>query len=224
MRSCLVPVLSGLCCLVLLPLSVADAQDWRAAPRFGTVSLSSGFTPDPWTAKVEAGGEMDVGPLGGRCIGFIDGSKPDYDLNFQSGKYQLSVYAIASADVSLVVYTPDGRWVCDDDTSGTNPQILLNNPVSGNYNIWVGTHSRGAVADAVLGVTEGNPQWDAGRSASGADSIEWGDNTSRWANDGECDDDRFAGPGASETMLAEDRFHDANDCRALYLAGQVYLR
>ena len=223
MRVRFVPALVGLASVVL-GLTPALAQDWRAVPRYGTVTLSSGFSPDPWTSEVDAGGDMDVGHLGARCIGFIDGSKPDYDLNFQAGQYQLSIYAVSSADVSLVVYTPDGRWVCDDDTSGTNPQVLFNNPASGNYNIWVGTHRRGSIVDAVLGVTEGDPVWNTGGSSGGAASIEWGDNTSRWANDGECDDDRFAGPGADETMLAEDRYHDAADCRALYQAGQIYLR
>ncbi len=55
-------------------------------------------------------------------------------------------------------------------------------------------------------------------------NIEWGDNTSEWANDGECDDPRFAGPGAAETLLDEDRYHDGNDCRRLYQEGRLYLR
>ncbi len=54
--------------------------------------------------------------------------------------------------------------------------------------------------------------------------IYFGDNSSRWANDFECDDPRFEGEGADEVMLAHDRGHDANDCRALYEAGRVQLR
>lgn len=66
--------------------------------------------------------------------------------------------------------------------------------------------------------------WLKPTSSSGSGGIEWGDNTSRWANDGECDDPRFAGPNIAKTLLDEDRFHDANDCRAAYQAGQLYLR
>mgnify|MGYP005997336241 CR=1 FL=1 len=52
----------------------------------------------------------------------------------------------------------------------------------------------------------------------------WGDNASQWANDGDCDDPRFDGPWAHSLLLPEDAFHDAYDCRGLYLDGKVWLR
>lgn len=56
-------------------------------------------------------------------------------------------------------------------------------------------------------------------------SIDFGNNSSEWANDGECDDSRFAGPGMTSTpLLDEDIRGDANDCRAAYEAGQLSLR
>ena len=53
---------------------------------------------------------------------------------------------------------------------------------------------------------------------------DFGDDASRWANDDECDDPRFQGPGAADTLLEEDRGHDAADCRTLFNAGRVRLR
>jgi hypothetical protein len=53
---------------------------------------------------------------------------------------------------------------------------------------------------------------------------DFGDNSSRWANDGECDDPRFEGAGAADTLLDEDRGHDAADCRTLFNAGRITLR
>jgi hypothetical protein len=53
---------------------------------------------------------------------------------------------------------------------------------------------------------------------------DFGDDASQWANDGECDDPRFEGEGAAETLLAEDRGHDAADCRRLFNAGRITLR
>ena len=50
---------------------------------------------------------------------------------------------------------------------------------------------------------------------------DFGDNTSRWAYDGECDDPRFEGEGAADTLLEEDRGHDAADCRKLFEAGRI---
>ena len=54
--------------------------------------------------------------------------------------------------------------------------------------------------------------------------VNFGDNSSTWANDGECDDPRFRGSGMATTLLDEDRYRDANDCRALYRSGQITLR
>jgi hypothetical protein len=53
---------------------------------------------------------------------------------------------------------------------------------------------------------------------------DFGDNTSRWADDGECDDPRFEGAGAADTLLEVDRGHDAADCRTLFIAGRITLR
>ena len=51
--------------------------------------------------------------------------------------------------------------------------------------------------------------------------LDFGDDASRYANDGECDDPRFQGPGAAETLLETDRGHDATDCRELYRAREI---
>lgn len=54
--------------------------------------------------------------------------------------------------------------------------------------------------------------------------IDFGDDTSEWANDGECDDLRFAGPGMTTTpLLASDVLHDATDCRSAFEAGLLTL-
>ena len=83
----------------------------------------------------------------------------------------------------------------------------------------------GEYPDATLKISESQPVWnDTGDQAQSSADIEWGDNTSNWANDGECDDPRFAGPGAAANNDVSDRYHDANDCRRLYQQGELYLR
>ncbi len=57
-----------------------------------------------------------------------------------------------------------------------------------------------------------------------AQSINFGDDSSQWANDGECDDGRFTGPGLTSTpLLEEDVLADATDCRTAYNAGRLTL-
>ncbi len=53
---------------------------------------------------------------------------------------------------------------------------------------------------------------------------DFGDDTSQWANDGECDDPRFEGEGVAQTLLDTDAYHDATDCRTLLDRGLVALR
>jgi hypothetical protein len=62
-------------------------------------------------------------------------------------------------------------------------------------------------------------------AATPAGAVDFGDDSSRWANDDECDDPRFTGMGMTATpLLDEDAFHDATDCRTEYEAGLITLR
>ncbi len=54
--------------------------------------------------------------------------------------------------------------------------------------------------------------------------VEFGDNSSSYANDNICDDPRFEGPGAASTLLDSDREKDAEDCRMLFEQGKIVLR
>ena len=55
-------------------------------------------------------------------------------------------------------------------------------------------------------------------------SIDFGDDSSQWARDGECDDPRFEGEGMASTLLDGDRGHDATDCRQLFESGRIRLK
>ena len=58
-----------------------------------------------------------------------------------------------------------------------------------------------------------------------AQSVDFGDDSGDWANDGECDDPRFEGPGMTSTaLLDDDILRDATDCRAAFKAGMLTLR
>ncbi len=55
-------------------------------------------------------------------------------------------------------------------------------------------------------------------------AVDFGNNSSQWAYDGECDDPRFVGAGMDEILLDEDAYADAADCQALYQKGIIQLR
>jgi len=62
-------------------------------------------------------------------------------------------------------------------------------------------------------------------AGSPAAAVDFGDDSSEWADDGECDDPRFAGDGMTATPLLDaDILHDATDCEQAYSAGRVTLK
>ena len=64
----------------------------------------------------------------------------------------------------------------------------------------------------------------AGEAVAAASGVDFGDDASRWSNDGECDDPRFQGPGMTATpLLEEDIMHDATDCREAFERGELEL-
>lgn len=53
--------------------------------------------------------------------------------------------------------------------------------------------------------------------------IDFGDDSSTWANNDQCDDPRFQGRGMAEILIDSDQAHDASDCSALFLSGSISL-
>jgi hypothetical protein len=133
--------------------------DWSAQPTYGTVNLNSGFSPDPYMRSISAGGSQAVPDFGAGCRGYA-ATAPDIDLNYNAGGYQLNIYAKSGSDVTLIVNGPDGNWYCSDDANGTNPHVNFSSPMSGNYNIWIGTYrSSGTMPESVLYISEAPPRW-----------------------------------------------------------------
>lgn len=58
-------------------------------------------------------------------------------------------------------------------------------------------------------------------AVSVAQSINFGDDTSQWSNDGECDDRRFRGSAMAQGLDRDDIGHDATDCKAGFDAGKL---
>ena len=123
-------------------------------PIYGDVSLSAGFTPDPHRVSLSAGGSTSAA----NCISGTEGyvaDNPDVNFYFSGNTSGLTFSVTSDADTVLIINTPDGSWLYNDDASGLNPSIRVRNPSEGLYNIWVGTHSpSNAYPDATLLISE----------------------------------------------------------------------
>ena len=96
------------------------------------------------------GGSTDAArTLGGACVGGI-AEAPDYRIDFAAGQYVLQFYVRSNEDTTLVINAPDGSWYCNDDTDGFDPAVFFQSPMSGQYDIWIGTFSGGIGTQATL--------------------------------------------------------------------------
>lgn len=133
---------------------VAAAQNHSLAPSGGRVSLSSGFTNDPRTFAVRAGGPIDIEELGGDCAGFV-ANAPSLQLSYEADDFPLAFRSRSESDTVLAVRSPSGRWSCDDDGwNDLNAEVLYDAPESGAYHVWVGTFSEADPVAAELLITE----------------------------------------------------------------------
>lgn len=145
----------------------SSGPNWEPAPLYTTVEVGVDFDNDPRTVSIEAGGDKSAEGVGPNCGGFINWEKPDVDVNYETskdpgtvaGNEKLSFYVKSEVDTTLLVFTPDRKWVCADDISeaNLNPSVTFDRPLAGNYNIWVGTYDHGDTKDATLYVTELEP-------------------------------------------------------------------
>jgi hypothetical protein len=156
----------ALVALAALP-SLLDAQQ--------ILTLTAGFTPDPQTLQVKAGGSiavaeagrvLDLGDMGECDYGYIAGNA--VGISYSAGSLDLYVYAESGGDTMLLIKTPGGDMLCDDDGHGSlNPLVHIEDPESGLYVVWAGSYSNGAFQDATLYVSELNP----GGGDSGGESM-----------------------------------------------------
>lgn len=138
--------------------AVGDGPDFALDPAYGAVDLAAGFTPDPHTQAIAAGGSINAAVLDAPgCVGWI-AQAPDYRVNWTAGSSgRPLIFSVNSdADTTLVINDAEGNWICDDDggNHGLNPAIVIQSPASGQYDVWVGTFSQGDLQESTLNVSE----------------------------------------------------------------------
>lgn len=119
-----------------------------------STSLTAGFEPDPFVTVLAAGGVIDAGTIDGFCNGNI-AVNPDFVLDYTSGDWPLRFLVTSDADTTLLVRTPGGEVLCNDDSDGLNPGLSLTSPSSGQYEVFIGTFDpTGGFPEATLAITE----------------------------------------------------------------------
>lgn len=154
------------------PPPVLDAG---ARPAAGVVRAEGGFVAARGAidVAVDAGGpdEMADVDLSGTpdppafCSGYVDADRPTaaVDYSAEGGTGALGIRASGDDDLVLVVQTPAGQVLCNDDADGLNPAVGVEDPASGVYAVWVGAFGGfGGTVRATLSVSEDLPETSGG--------------------------------------------------------------
>ncbi len=134
------------------PAQPAQPAGGDLASNFGTVNLEPGFVPDPKVVNGTSGGGIDANTLQAGCAGWVS-QTPDHILAASGNFTNLRVMAHSTGDITLVVQKPDGSYLCNDDTEGTDPVVAAAMP-QGNYKIWIGSYEQGTNSQYQLGFSE----------------------------------------------------------------------
>jgi hypothetical protein len=130
----------------------AGAAAAAGGSNFGTVQLNAGFVPDPHTASGTSGGSIDAATWQAGCNGFVT-TQPDHLFVAATAFANLRVMAHSTGDITLVVQKPDGTYLCNDDTDGTDPLVEGAFP-AGTYKVWIGSYQAGTNSPYTLGFSE----------------------------------------------------------------------
>lgn len=119
-----------------------------------TIDLGGGFVLDPFFVSINGGGSVDASTLDDACAGWIS-ERPVIQLNWSGHAEFAEAFIYSDHNPSLVIETPDGDFLCNDDTNDLllDPTIEVANPVTGTYNIWVGNIDNKGLIPAVLVLT-----------------------------------------------------------------------
>jgi len=133
--------------IIVVP-AVSDAQN------FGTVSLATGFMPDPRMLSGTSGGGMSASAMGGSCRGWIT-PQPDHHMFLNNPFGFLRVFVRSSGDTTLIIRGPMPSMAtrCNDDRFGFNPAVE-GAWAPGQYHIWIGSYSSGQMHPYQIGFTE----------------------------------------------------------------------
>ena len=187
MKKIMLAALAAALCVVA-PTGSADAQQLAIGgnnSNFGSRVLRGGFTPDPSTVQITSGGRINASQrnLGAGCRGFVT-RRPDFIVRYRNARNFLRFFFNAGGDTTLVINDANGRWHCNDDTNGLNPQVDISNPPSGQYDIWVGSYQAGENILGTLSVTELRNVSGAGGSAAsgGSGTLQIGGSSSNFGS------------------------------------------
>ena len=214
---------------------MGDRLDCLAAYKEGTVDLKVNFVVDGFffgdnTSLYANDGECDDPRFEGRGsakkppLSALEHDGADCIAAWKAGR----ITAVAERDLNGIMIL-GGTLFGDDSSQFSNdgecddPQFIGQSMANGGGSAEHRGHDR---TDCLTAFQAGSlkiaPVIPVNQRIT-VSGINFGDDESAFANDGECDDPRFTGEGAAVNPQEVNRGHDASDCLAGFQSGTVTL-
>lgn len=136
--------------------TIPAAPDLASAPSgaYVTLDLTAGFPLDPFFVSINGGGAVDATTVSPECTGNVS-ENPVLTLNWTGESDLARIFVYSDHNPSLIVQLPDGSYICSGNTNRLlyDPQVTLDAPAEGSYNIWVGNEDGAGLIPSVLVVT-----------------------------------------------------------------------
>jgi hypothetical protein len=119
-----------------------------------TLDMKAGFALDPFLVSLNGGGEVDASTFNTSCVGYIN-DKPVLTARWTGAVDQLRVFFYSDSDSTLVIKQPDGSYLCADDLADNvlDPEVTVANPVTGTYQVWIGSFDANQLIPGLLVIT-----------------------------------------------------------------------
>ena len=148
-----------------LGIAELNRDGWES--RDPDTTLPTGFAgADPVETSAIAGGFTDASTLRtGDCVGYVSSGSPDYAFAWEGPAGSgVRLLVESEVDTTLVVQTPSGEWLCDDDSGPdvNQPAIDVRSLEEGTYQVWIGTyHLVDFGSEAAFAIHQGISDGDA---------------------------------------------------------------
>jgi hypothetical protein len=120
--------------------SATTSAQQKTGTAFVTINPEAGFPLDPFIMSLQGGGPVEASTLAKACKGYIT-QNPTVSLEYKGKADMLKVFFYSDGDPILMIQTPDGKMLCNDNTNAAllDPTVTLTKPAQGKYDIWVGS-------------------------------------------------------------------------------------
>lgn len=131
-------------------------------PVFGAVEIDPSIDGARTLASGTYTGTVPAWEMAQNCSGHVDPAGAHVAVDLTAPADTLSLNIEAESDAVMMVLTPDGEWLCNDDAQDFDPAVTVSPAPEGRYYVLGGTFGQDVTTDATFYANLGQPVWSDG--------------------------------------------------------------